>query len=111
MEFDAEAGTMTYTVNDVSQGVCFSGLKGVELFPAIAFYDSRLRSASIVSVTVNGIELESSVVVATAAAASLVDTGSDADVKFRFDPAASSPSITFSPDRCKVRPASTTPKQ
>ena len=87
MEFDAEAGTMTYTVNDVSQGVCFSGLKGVELFPAIAFYDSRLRSASIVSVTVSS------------------------DVKFRFDPAASSPSITFSPDRCKVRPASTTPKQ
>ena len=37
-EFDAEAGTLSYFVNGAAQGVCFSGLQGKELFPAIAFY-------------------------------------------------------------------------
>ena len=50
-EFDADAGTLVVFVNGVSQGVCFSGLKDVELFPAIGFYSSD-RTASIVSVTV-----------------------------------------------------------
>ena len=45
---------MTYFVNDASQDVCFSGLKGLELFPAIAFYSSG-RSASILSVSVSGV--------------------------------------------------------
>ena len=54
VEYDADAGTMVYYVNDVSQGVCFTGLQGVELFPAVAFYSSG-RSASIVSLRLLGV--------------------------------------------------------
>ena len=118
IEFDAAAGTLTYFVNGVSQGVCFSGLTGVELFPAVAFYATS-GTASILSVGVNlnGASRESAAVTAVAAAdkpglesatavASELTRGEAicADSDFGFDTAASSPLITvLSPDKRKVR--------
>lgn len=40
IEFDADAGTLSYWVNDAPQGVCFRGLAGRELFPAVCFYST-----------------------------------------------------------------------
>ncbi len=51
--FDAVAGTLTFAVNDVSQGVGFSGLRGKVLFPAVAFYSSD-RSASVTTLCSSG---------------------------------------------------------
>jgi hypothetical protein len=65
VEYDTVAGTLSFAVNGVSQGVCFSDLKGMELFPAVAFYSSS-RSATVLSLTVEG--GASAPVAATAAA-------------------------------------------
>jgi len=36
--FDGDAGTLEVLINGLSQGVCWEGYKGKELFPAAAFY-------------------------------------------------------------------------
>ena len=104
---------MTYFVNDVSQGVCFSGLTGIELFPAVAFYGTT-GTASILSVGVdlNGAGTESIVLTAVAPVveSQLVESveveqkqPETACTDFRFDTAVSSPSIAMvSPDQRQV---------
>ena len=47
LEFDGDAGTLTYFINGVSQGVCFSGVKGKTLHPAVCFYHGKAASASV----------------------------------------------------------------
>ena len=51
--FDAVEGTLSFAVNNVAQGVGFTGLHGKVLFPAIAFYSSG-RSASVSLITTTG---------------------------------------------------------
>lgn len=46
--YDADAGTISFAVNAVSQGVCFEGVTG-EQFGAIGFYSSG-RQVSLVSI-------------------------------------------------------------
>lgn len=47
LEFDGYAGTLTFSINGVSQGVCFSGIKGKTLHPAVCFYHGKAASASV----------------------------------------------------------------
>ena len=49
VDFDADAGTLAFAVNGVSQGVCFSGISGKTLHPAIAMYGGQNKSVSLVS--------------------------------------------------------------
>ena len=39
-DLDMDAGTLSFTINGADQGVCFSGLTGYELWPAVQFYSS-----------------------------------------------------------------------
>jgi hypothetical protein len=39
-ELDMDAGTLSYAINGVDLGVCFTGLSGYELWPAVQFYSS-----------------------------------------------------------------------
>lgn len=39
-DLDMDAGTMSVTVAGVDQGVCFTGMAGMEIWPAVQFYSS-----------------------------------------------------------------------
>lgn len=40
LELDMDEGTMRVVVNEADQGVCFTGMQGYEVWPAIQFYSS-----------------------------------------------------------------------
>lgn len=40
ISWDGSEGTLSFSINDINQGVCFSGLAGKTVFPAATFYDS-----------------------------------------------------------------------
>ena len=85
-------GTLSYFVNDAPQGVCFKGLRGVELFPAVCFY-SIDRKVTLERVDASGLtvqpgsgapaatpaaSVEQRIEAAVAAAAAALESGSDA---------------------------------
>lgn len=74
IEFDADEGTLSYTINDTPQGVCFKGLKGKTLFPAVCFYSSD-RTISIVRCVAPHEKAGSSAEAAVAAAEAALKAG------------------------------------
>lgn len=49
VDFDASAGTLSFAVNGVSQGVCYSGIAGKTLHPAVCFYGAQEKRVSLLS--------------------------------------------------------------
>jgi hypothetical protein len=40
-DLDMDAGTMNVSINGSDQGVCFTGMAGLEVWPAVQFYSSN----------------------------------------------------------------------
>ena len=53
-ELDCEEGTVRCHVNDADQGIVFSGLQGLEVFPAVCTYGDR-RSVKFSKLEAEGV--------------------------------------------------------
>lgn len=53
-ELDCDAGTVRLLVNSVDQGIVFSGLQGLEIFPVVCTYGDR-RSVKFLKLEADGV--------------------------------------------------------